>query len=219
MKMNANGSFTMIANLSNWSLNHPVKNPEEDDYEPDGDWYSMVDVGNTLYAVEANHGEIVKIKNNGVVSRVVDISATQGHIVPTAIANDGDLYFGNLNPFPIIEGTSKIFRVNNKGDLSVAATGLTTVLGLVIDKKHEMYVLENTTGPHPFPTPGTGKIIKIDKKGKQEVIATGLTLPTGMTMGPDGNLYVSNVGFGPQSVGGGQILKIDISKKGVGNHN
>lgn len=31
-------------------------------------------------------------------------------------------------------------------------------------------------------------------------------------MDPDGDLYVSNVGFGPAAIGGGQILKVAISK-------
>ena len=212
VKISRNGSITLLANLSNWSLHHPVANPEEDDYEPDGDWYSMVYMKGNFYAVEANHGELVKITPTGAISRVIDISASQGHIVPTALAFNDNFYVGNLNPFPIINGASKIFKITPAGNISISASGFTTILGLVTDKKDRMYVLQNTTG-FPFPTPTAGSIIRVDRNGNKETIATGLSLPTGMTMGPDGNLYVSNVGFGPTSIGGGQILKITLPKK------
>lgn len=211
-KINHNGTHTLLANLSNWSLNHPVKNPEEDDYEPDGDWYSMIYLKGDFYAIEANHGEIVRVSSNGKTSRLIDISATQGHIVPTVLTFDENFYVGNLHPFPIVDGSSSIYRVTQTGKISIAAKGFTTILGIVIDRKDRLYVLENTVG-HPFPTLASGQIIRIDKKGNRETIATGLSLPTGMTMGPDGNLYVSNVGFGPASIGGGQVLKVSLPRK------
>ena len=64
---------------------------EPADFEPDGTWYSMIAVRDDLYAVEPNHGELVKITTNGKVSRVVDVSASQGHVVPTAMAVNGSM--------------------------------------------------------------------------------------------------------------------------------
>ena len=88
-------------------------------------------------------------------------------------------------------------------------TGFTAILGLVIDKKGRMYVLENTTG-NPFPTPGTGRIIRVNKNGSRDIIATGLSLATAMTYGPDENLYVSNWGFGALA-GEGEVLKVVVN--------
>ena len=56
-----------------------------------------------------------------------------------------------------------------------------------------------------FPTPNTGDIIRVDPSGARQVIVSGLNFPTGMTFGPDGKLYVSNVGYGPDAIGGGEI--------------
>ena len=151
-------SWKLVANLSRFQKNHPVANPEPDDFEPDGTWYSMVAVGGNLYAVEPNHGELDKITPAAGVSRVVDISASQGHIVPTAIAfNNGNFFVGNLNTFPIVRGSSKILKITPTGQITVAASGFTTVLGVAFDQRDRMYVLENTTGKERFPTPGTGK--------------------------------------------------------------
>lgn len=44
-RVDANGSWSMVANLSSYLQSHPVKNPEPDDFEPDGTWYSMITVG------------------------------------------------------------------------------------------------------------------------------------------------------------------------------
>jgi glucose/arabinose dehydrogenase len=179
-----------------------VANPNPDDFEPDGTWYSMIAVDGDLYAVEPNHGELDKITPGAptaatLVSRVVDISASQGHIVPTAIAfHNGNFFVGNLNTFPIVQGSSKIYKITPNGQISVFASGLTTILGVAFDSAGRLYVLENTTG-NQFPTPGTGKVIRIDPSGNRTLIASGLFLPTAMTFGPDGALYVSNVGFGP----------------------
>lgn len=209
LRVNADGSTTMIADLSVWQKKHPVKNPEPDDFEPDGTWYSMLAVNGVLYAVEPNHGELVSITTSGIIRPVVDISNIQGHIVPTAIASDGQNFFvGNLDTFPIKDGSSKIMKITPAGSLTTVNIGFTTVLGLAFDSKGRLYVLENTTG-HPFPTPGTGKVIRIDGKQAFTEIATGLSLPTAMTFGPDGNLYVSNLGFGLPP-GQGQVVKITV---------
>jgi hypothetical protein len=157
-----NSRWSLVANLSRFLKNHPVANPFPGDFEPDGTWYSMIAVGGDLYAVEPNHGELDKITPGAPISRVVDISATQGHIVPTAIAfHNGSFFVGNLNTFPIVRGSSKVFKITPTSQISVFATGFTTVLGLAFDSAGRMYVLQNTTGAgNNFPTPGTGRVTR-----------------------------------------------------------
>ena len=210
IRVNPGGTWTLVANLSAYQQANPVKNPEEDDFEPDGTWYSMIAIRGDLYAVEPNHGEIVKVTTDGDITRVIDVSASQGHVVPTALAYHGNFYVGNLGVFPQEIGSSKIWKVTPSGQIKVDTEGFDMVLGLVFDDRARMYVLEMTSG-NPAPTPFTGRITRVDPSGAREVIADGLFFPTGMTFGPDGNLYVSNVGFGPPPVGLGQILKIELA--------
>jgi len=209
LRVNADGTTELIANLSAFVRANPVAHPEPDDFEPDETWYSMIAVGGDLYAVGPNHGELDRITPEGQISRIADISATQGHIVPTVVAYHGNFYVGNLNTFPVVPGSSKILKINPAGNVTVAVEGLTTVLGLIIDRRDRMYVLETSTVAGD-PTPFTGKVIRVDRSGQQTEIASGLFFPTGMTLGPDGALYVSNVGFGPPPVGMGEILRITV---------
>jgi sugar lactone lactonase YvrE len=209
LRVNANGTTTAVADLSAFQKTHPVAQPPVGDFEPDGTWFSMVSAGSDLVAMDSNHGEIDRVTTAGVITRIADISDSQGHSVPTAVAYDGDFYVGNLNLFPISAGSSKILKITAAGQVTTFATGLTAVLGLVFDAAHRLYALETSTKDNDFPTPGTGKVVRITQAGELEEIATGLSLPTGMTLGPDGNLYVSNWGYGPPNMG--EIVKITLA--------
>ena len=211
-RINSDGGHTMIADLGTWSVGHPGAHNEPDDYTPDGNWYSMTVAQNNFYALEPNHGNFVKVGLDGTIKEVVDISATEGHIVPTALAYKGNFYVGDLGVFPIT-GISSVFKITPAGTMKKIATGFSAILGLVLDKNSNIYVLEmtafNPNNPFPtYPTPGAGRIRKINPNGTVEDVISGLNFPTAMTMGPDGNLYVSGWGFGPPL---GEIVKVTLS--------
>jgi hypothetical protein len=211
-RVNADGTVTTVADLSAFQKANPVAHPEPDDFEPDGTWYSMVAVRGALYAVEPNHGEINEITPDGQISRVIDISASQGHVVPTALAYHGNFYVGNLGTFPVTPGTENIYKVTPSGQIKVAASGLTAVVGVAFDHNGTMYALEtDTVAGEPGPGAlGSGKVVRITNAGPV-VVASGLSFPTAMTFGPDGALYVSNIGFGAPPLGLGEIVRIDLS--------
>jgi hypothetical protein len=213
IQVSYDGSWS-IYDMSTWLHSHPVAKPDADDFEPDGDWYSMIPVNGKLYSVNANEGSVdVLDPRTAQISRLVDISASQGHVVPTVIAYyGGNFYVANLGTFPIVPGSEKVFKITPDGTISTYATGLTTVLGLSFDASGNLYALESMTAPG-FPGPsqvGSGTVVKVNTSGAPTTVATGLSFATGMTTGPDGNLYVSNFGFGPADAG--QIVKVTLSK-------
>jgi len=215
VRVHANGTWELVANLSEFQQAHPVKNPNRGDFEPDGTWWSMVAVRGELYAVEPNHGELDKITTDGTISRVVDISASQGHVVPTSIAYHGVFYVSNLGTFdPDQLNRQSIFQITPSGHLKVVATGFSKVLGLQFDERGRMYVLEASySATNSGPVFGSGRLLRVEPNGEQEILIDSsgvLASPTGMTFGPDGALYISNVGFGPPPVGLGQILRVDL---------
>jgi hypothetical protein len=221
IRLEEDGSWTQIADLSAYLAANPVQNPDPSDFEPEGTWYSMIEVRGDLYAVEPNHQEIVRISpTTGEISPIVDVSASfppptpenRAWVGPTALAYHGNFFFGNLGPFPIVPGTQQVRKLTPSGEFKTWVTGLTTVLGLAFDNRDRLYVLESMTNPG-FPGPGqfgSGKIVRIDPSGAQTVVASGLSLPSAMTIGPDGALYVSNIGLGAPPLGLGQILRITV---------
>jgi len=175
----------------------------------------MDSIGGVLYAIEPNHGELDRILVNGQILRVADISALQGHIVPTAFAfYQGDFFIGNLSTFPVVPGSSQLMRMNVGGRIKNVLPGLTTVVGVAFDAKGRLYVLETDTVagfPGP-PAAGSGTVLRINEDQSFTTIASGLVFPTAMTFGPDGALYVSNFGFGVPPVGLGQVVRIEVGQ-------
>lgn len=199
VRINANGSWTQIADLSAYYRTHAVVNPEVDDFEPDGTPYSMVAVRGDLYVVEPNHGELDRVTTSGQITRVVDYSAIFGHVVPTSVAYHGNFYIGNLGTLEDLGKNNQfVAKVNPAGQTQVVATGLQTVLGVAFDNRNRMYVLD--MGGY---VPGAGRVLRIDPSGKTTEVASGLDHPTGITFGPDGALYISDRGFGYCSFGPG----------------
>jgi hypothetical protein len=231
IRVGAGGAWTMLANLSAFQATHPVVAPDDEDFEPDGTWYSMIALDGALYPMDSNHGELDRVSRRGAISRVVDISAKVGHVVPTAIvARDSDdehegdrawqhrrdhghdrapsVYIGNLGVFGPTDGTvpdEHVYRLTGNGNLTVHASGLEQVLGLAF-RHGKLYALEMSTTPGG-PTAGTGAIVRVSHGAPAETVYSGLVFPTGMTVGRDGAFYVSEKGFG-FGAGDGRVLKI-----------
>jgi sugar lactone lactonase YvrE len=209
IRVDANsGAWEMVTDLSAFFAANPAAHPEPGDFEPDGVPYSMISAFGQLYVLESNHGRLLKVNPAGQVRQVADISATQSHIVPTALATDGQqLYMGSLSLFPIVPGSAAVLTATVGGKFTSYTAGFTAIVGLAFDSSHRLYVLELSTDPG-FPSPGTGKVVRLNADGSIEDIATGLVVPTGITYGPDGALYVSNFGAAPPGLG--QIVRIAI---------
>jgi hypothetical protein len=222
-----NGKWTTVADLSQALVKYPAKFTSSDDYEPDGTWYGLIGYRDHLYAVEPNHGQVFSVTEEGQVRQVIDISASQGHIVPTSlVALEGLLYVGNLNLFPIDPQWAKIMTISKdtfvrnplpgfdgpqddfgRWKIVSSKAGFTTITSMKIGPDGLLYVLELSDAAG-VPTPGAGKVVRVKRSGDIEDVVTGLVVPTGMTFGPDGRLYVSNFGAVPGAAG--QILRIEV---------
>ena len=221
------GGWKTVADLSRALMEYPAKYTSADDYEPDGTFYGLIAHRGRLLTVEPNHGQVFSVTPDGKVRQVIDLSASQGHIVPTSIAAlDDALYVGNLNLFPIDPQWAKIVTLSRdtyfpnplpgfsgpqdeypRWKVVSSKAGFTTVVGMKIGPDGLMYVLE-LSAARGYPSPGAGKVVRVKRNGVIEDVVTGLTVPTGMTFGPDGRLYVSNLGAVPGAAG--QILRFDV---------
>ncbi len=220
-----NGNWHLIADIGAWLKTHPAKYESSDDFEPDGTLYSVIAHDGKLLTVEPNHGQVISVTKSGDIRQVIDISASEGHIVPTSIAaRDGSLFVGNLNLFPIDPQWARILTISRSDQddfdnsppglepargqrIVTSKAGFTTVVAVHFGPDGLLYVLELSDAPG-FPAPGFGKVVRVRRSGAIEEVVTGLSVPTGMTFGPDGRLYVSNLGAAP--AGAGQILRFDI---------
>jgi hypothetical protein len=216
------GSWRYVGDIGAFMQANPVQHPNPSDFEPDGTAYSMVSVNNALHVVEPNSGELLRVDPFSTnVTREIDISASQGHIVPTAVAyRNGSYLIGNLNLFPIEPNTSRVLTVSNIAAPTIGAPGLNvpgpyyvvaskagfaTIVGLAVGPNALLYVLQLSPGtPYAYPAPNAGKVTRINSDGSLTDVVTGLSVPTAMTFGSNGKLYISNFGAAP--AGAGQIV-------------
>ncbi len=224
------GKWVYITDLSLFYMEHPAAYTDAGDFEPDGVPYSLIAFDDRLFAVEPNHGLITATTSDGATSKIIDLSLSEGHIVPTSIAaNNGNLYVGNLGQFPIASQWERITTLSR--DLGFLDTtpglatkpadaknfriagsraGFTTVVSVKFGPDGLLYALELSDTPGGFPNKGDGKVVRLNADGCIETVVTGLSLPGGMTFGPDKALYVSNAGdLGP---GMGEILRFALPK-------
>src|SRR6202034_824669 len=196
------GSWHLIADIGAWLKTHPAKYESADDFEPDGTLYSMIAYDGKLLTVEPNHGQVISVTKGGEMKQVIDISASEGHIVPTSIvARDGFLFVGNLNLFPIDPQWARILTIsksdqddfdNSPPGLEPARShrivsskaGFTTVVAVDFGPDGLLYVLELSDGAG-LPTPGLGKVVRVLHSGAIEDVVTNLSVPAGMIFGPD----------------------------------
>jgi hypothetical protein len=222
----SNGKWSLIADVGAFLKTHPAKYESADDFEPDGTLYSLIAVDGVLYTVEPNHGQVFSVTRGGSIRQVIDISASEGHIVPTSIAHWRDsFYVGNLNLFPIDPQWARILTISREehfdaddlapgfGDrhshhIVNSKAGFTTVVAVDFGPDGLLYALELSDAAG-FPTLNAGKVVRVRHSGEIEDVITGLSVPTGMTFGPDGRLYISNFGAAP--AGAGTILRFDIA--------
>ncbi|MGH7657170.1 MAG: ScyD/ScyE family protein, partial [Gemmatimonadales bacterium] len=214
IRVNSDGSWDVIADLGAWYKSHPVKNMDSADFEPDGQWYSMVAARGALYVLEANGGALHRVTPDGVISRISDLSRERPWLsTPTALDfYRGKLTVGTFGRFTL-DGSEKILSIlelpGGRDKFHTFMQGVTAVLGLAHDRRNRLYALESLSPAGFFP--GSGRLLRLHPpSGTFDVVATGLEFPTGLTAGPDGvAFYVSNRGFGFPP-GAGQILRLEV---------
>lgn len=214
-KVEPNGKRTRIAELSSYYRSHPPA-VLDSDHDPDGVPYALLRKDGAWYILNANHGVLDKVDGNGTITRVTDLTPQYGHITPTTLAEgkDGNLYIANVGRVPHLDGQSVLIKIDQNGNASTAATGLTSVLGLAVDCRGQFYALETatgSTGAPPFFAKNTGRVVTLIN-GNWSPIATGLNMPTGMTIGPNGNLFISHRGHGfSNQAGQGEVITLPLT--------
>ena len=221
------GTTLAVADLSNYLRTNPdSKNPADDDFEPDGTWYSLIRAFGAFYALEPNRGVLVRITDNGTITPVADLIAMVAEIrhdtdgdqtYTTLIRHKNAFYVATLGKIPG-DFAASVYRVTRDGSkVDLVAAGLHGVLGLAFDRQGRLYALETTQAgvDPPLSDPTAGRLVRIEANGSLTPIVTGLTFPTALIRGKNDEFYISNCGYhcddasgSGQSLAAGQILKV-----------
>ena len=157
IRVNRDGRWTQVTDHSAFLREHQVERPDSGDIEPDGSPYSMLRHGSGFYVVEANQAQITFEGLDGSIRRVSDVTAELGNITPTAIAARGDHFLiGNLGNVPFVDGSARVLELSRDGTLTELVGGLTTVIGMAIDRRGRLYAVETSRKADRAPVPVSG---------------------------------------------------------------
>jgi hypothetical protein len=100
--------------------------------------------------------------------------------VPTGltIGPDGALYVTTLTGFPFIAGAARVYRVDENGETTVYAEGLTAATDLAFDTDGSLLVTEFSAD---FLKQAPGRLVRV-KDGAITEVAGGLISPTGVVV-------------------------------------
>jgi sugar lactone lactonase YvrE len=213
LRVEANGSTTVVSDVSAWSLENPPAFVPPD-YNPSGSLFDIEVGTDRLWISEAVGGRIITVMPDGTTTLVADIS--DGHPVPTgmAIAPDGGVYVGFLTAIPFPNASSKVIHVAPDGTVTDYLTGLTAVTDIAIGPDGALYVSEmatDTTEEPPFLTPNSGRIVRMTGPDTVEDVVTDIDAPAYLGFGDDGALYFTTPAFAPNAgVGQGELLRVEL---------
>lgn len=214
-RLNADGTMTLVADLTNWLPQHPPTFMAPD-AGSDGSLFDLEAAGDSLVLSVADIGLIIRVTPaTGEIATVADLS--EGHLVPDGLAVDGDgnIYVGFETTPPYDEGMSKVVKIAPDGSMTDVWTGLTAVTDIAIGPDGLLYASEMstvTTDAEPFLTPNTGKIVRQTGPDTQDDVVTELPYPVYIGFDASGRLVIDTPAFGPdKGEGQGTLVSVDIS--------
>lgn len=209
---------TLIADIARHEAR---KNPI---HEPDSNPVGFIRKGSGFVVADAGGNTIVEASRKGKVKTLAVFQdqlavappflglppGTQipAEAVPTSVAQgpDGAIYVSQLTGFPFEQGSSKIYRVDKRGNVTVYASGLTNVTDLAFGHKGVLYAVQLSsegllTGP-------VGSLVRIPKGGgsSHKVVEAGLFAPYGVAI-KGHKAYVTTGSVAP---GAGQVVAISL---------
>jgi hypothetical protein len=202
------GEITQVADLQAFEIeNNPDPNLVDSNIYGmglgnDGMLYVVDAGGNTVFRVDPESGELSLLAVVPGIEIPEDMAPPGGNParggaleldpVPTnATANpDGGVFVSLLSGGPFPEGAAKILAIDEEGNMSDAAGGLTMCTDVKVGPDGNLYAVQismNFMGEMPAP----GNVVRIGEDGSLEVVVDGLMLPNGIAFDADGNLYIA----------------------------
>jgi sugar lactone lactonase YvrE len=212
-------SFSALAfDVSTWSSGDAAQGPLDlttqwnvYDYSfplyGDSNPYGVAEGPNgNLYVIDSGANAVIKIdRPSGTMSTFAtfdDIAQPDPagppftNSVPTKIlAHDDGFYVVNLTGFPFNGGAASVFNVDNSGNVTEIATGLSRATDIALDPRDgSLYVTQFTEFDLSAGPPwvfGTGTVARVTGTGAEVVV--NVTTPTGIAIADDGTMYVSSL--------------------------
>lgn len=216
------GKKQRVSTLADLAAYEDAKDPDE--RGPDSNPVDLAWSGRNLIVTDAGANAVLKVPKRGAIRELAVFTDPvwmdpppfpppsgvwpdpfPAEPVPTAAVKgpDGAWYVSELTGFPFQQGTSTIWRVDRRGDVTEYATGLTNVTDLAWRGRTLYAVQLADAGLLGGPV---GSLVKVSTSGAHKTVAGGLFAPYGVAI-KGGHAYVTVGSVAP----GGMVLKFSLS--------
>jgi sugar lactone lactonase YvrE len=175
-------SFTVIADIGQWSIDHrPPGWPEGYDTQT-GVQYAVQPYRGGFLVTDGHHNRVLKVGLDGQITQLIQF----GNDVPTGLELWGNtIYVAQAGPIPHLPENGRIDSFKEKSPTATqVAAGAPLLVDVEFGLGRSLYGLSQ--GTHTNPEPGTpadqntGSLVKVKGNGTFVTIVGGLNQPTSM---------------------------------------
>ena len=174
------GSFTVVADLGQWSLAHP---PATAYFVPTGLQFALQAYHGGFLVTDGHHNRVLQVTLAGGISQV----ATLDNVVPTGLDVRGrSVVLAEAGPVPHLPQDGAIVSLTTRtGAVRPVASGAPLLVDVEFGPDGHLFALSQghfTPGGDPGSPadPGTGSLERVTAGGGMAAITTGLNQPTSL---------------------------------------
>ncbi len=196
-RVDSANSFTVIADLGEYSRSHPPATPFDLDR---GLQFALQPVRTGFLVTDGHHNRVLAVSRSGEVSELIGF----GNIVPTGLAVSGrTVYLAEAGPVPYSPADGKVVSFPLKtpvaADVREVGSGYSLMVDVEFGRCGTLYALSQGDSPGDV-TPGapalpnSGELLRVKGNGTYSVVTAGLNLPTSVDFLGDTALVVTHNG-------------------------
>lgn len=192
-------SFTIIADIGQWSTDHPPASPF---FVPTGAQISMQTYKGGLLVVDGHHNRLLRVSLDGQISEL----AAFPDIVPTGIDTWGNkIYLAQAGPIPHDASMGKVLALKPKSYTPTeVASGLRLLIDVEFGPGRSLYALSHGEWNGQFEGspafPNTGALARVNADGTFTILVDHLNQPTSLE-------FIGNTAY--VALLNGSILRIE----------
>jgi hypothetical protein len=189
-RVESDGDFTLIADITAFNEDNPVDFPDQ---APGGNPFALDVRGSNFIVSDGNFNRVLQVTSAGAIT----ILAEYGNVVPTGLetgAGSGPVFQANLGPAPHAPETGKIVSIAvPSGTTTDVASGVSWMIDVEYGLGNQLYGLSFSEQTEDENAPPSGSIVRVNTgAGTMSRIVGGFAAPTSLDIAGN-TAFVTNL--------------------------
>ncbi|TCC57669.1 ScyD/ScyE family protein [Kribbella pittospori] len=170
-RLNRNGSFTLVADIGQWSVDNP---PVPAFFIDTGVQYAMEIYHGRFLVTDGHHNRVLSVTRHGSIKQI----ATFGNQVPTGLeVTKGHVFITQLGPNPHVPATGRVLELRRGADPRVVAAGASMLIDVERGPGGKLFALSqgqwDGVGEGSPALPNTGRLVVVKHNGTLAPVTDG----------------------------------------------